>query len=199
MSNRFCDNHGMKRKLEFVDAVQGLVPNEPFIQQAAQVVPEEMLPEPPLNAAREFVGIIRKWRQSHCLATNGPLFGDSRLKTRPDQPLSRPEKCCQKSMNNGSSRIRLRYAMRVKSAEFWIRLGEPGQALLELQHLPEEIKQNPWVVKVMVSAAGAASRWQQLPPTADVPAPEAATAANEVTPETGRSPSIPTQVTSAAD
>jgi hypothetical protein len=34
-------------------------------------------------------------------------------------------------------------------------LGEPFEALAEIQALPETANRNPWVVKVMVSAIGA--------------------------------------------
>jgi len=47
------------------------------------------------------------------------------------------------------------HALRVKSAEYWLMLGEPFEALAELQMLPDPVKRDPWVVKVMVYAAGA--------------------------------------------
>lgn len=40
--------------------------------------------------------------------------------------------------------MRFRDALRVKSAEFWLKLGEPYPALLELQHLPDRIQTHPW-------------------------------------------------------
>lgn len=34
-------------------------------------------------------------------------------------------------------------AVALKSAELWLRLGEPMQALLELQHLPDDARKHP--------------------------------------------------------
>ena len=38
----------------------------------------------------------------------------------------------------------LKDAVRIKSAEFWLKLGEPGRALLELQRLPMRAWNHPW-------------------------------------------------------
>jgi hypothetical protein len=43
-----------------------------------------------------------------------------------------------------STQMRLRDALHVKSAEFWLKLGEPYPALLELQHLPDRVQTHPW-------------------------------------------------------
>ena len=48
--------------------------------------------------------------------------------------------------------LSLRDALRVRSAEFWLRLGQQGQALMELQKLPERARRDPWAVKVFRSA-----------------------------------------------
>jgi len=59
-------------------------------------------------------------------------------------------------MGKGRNKIRLEDALLVKSAEYWLKLGEPIQALMELQQLPESKKKDAWVVKIFVSATGAA-------------------------------------------
>jgi predicted Zn-dependent protease len=41
----------------------------------------------------------------------------------------------------------LRDALRVRSAEMWLRLGEPSQALLELQKLPKRAQRDPLVAR----------------------------------------------------
>ncbi len=51
--------------------------------------------------------------------------------------------------------LRQRDAMRVKSAERWLRLGEPRQALLELQRLTRQAWNHPWTEQVMWRAAQA--------------------------------------------
>jgi hypothetical protein len=48
------------------------------------------------------------------------------------------------------------HALQVKSAEYWLILGEPFEALAELQTLPDVAKRDPWVLKVMVKATGMA-------------------------------------------
>jgi len=65
------------------------------------------------------------------------------------------EECSHNSTGKRRSKFRLKDALHVKSAEYWIKLGEPVQALLGLQHLQKRSKKDPWVVKVFVSAMGA--------------------------------------------
>ena len=48
--------------------------------------------------------------------------------------------------------IALPEAIRVKSAEFWLKLGYPIQALLELQRLPPLGRKHPWASRVFVTA-----------------------------------------------
>jgi hypothetical protein len=40
--------------------------------------------------------------------------------------------------------MRFRDALRVRSAEYWLKLGEPYPALLELQQLPHRAQSHPW-------------------------------------------------------
>ena len=51
--------------------------------------------------------------------------------------------------------IPLECALKIKSAEFWLKLGDPTQALLEIQDLPEFLQTHPWPLKVRVAATGA--------------------------------------------
>ncbi len=44
--------------------------------------------------------------------------------------------------------ISLRNAILLKSAELWLRLGEPMQALLELQQLPDSIRKHPHAIEI---------------------------------------------------
>ena len=45
--------------------------------------------------------------------------------------------------------LTIKDAVRVKSAEFWIKLGEPRQALSELQQLPRRLWNHPSVRMVL--------------------------------------------------
>jgi len=40
------------------------------------------------------------------------------------------------------------HAVYVRSAELWLRLGEPFEAMLELQKLPKRSAKHPWAQRV---------------------------------------------------
>ena len=46
--------------------------------------------------------------------------------------------------------------IRVKSAEFWLKLGRPDQALAEIQSLPRSAQNHPSVLKVHLAVVRAA-------------------------------------------
>jgi hypothetical protein len=47
-------------------------------------------------------------------------------------------------------------AMRIKSAELWLRLGEPLEALGDIESLPQSLRRHSWVHKLHSSAMRAA-------------------------------------------
>jgi len=47
--------------------------------------------------------------------------------------------------------IHLSDALRIKSAEFWLKLGETEQALLEIRSLPEHLQNHPWVLRTRLA------------------------------------------------
>ena len=51
-------------------------------------------------------------------------------------------------------RVKLAFpdALRLMSAELWLRLGEPVQALLELQKLTKSAAKHPWAERVFQMA-----------------------------------------------
>jgi hypothetical protein len=51
-----------------------------------------------------------------------------------------------------NGRFSLSHAIRVKSAEYWLRLGEADEALRELEALPKHAWNHPAAVKVRVAA-----------------------------------------------
>jgi len=51
-------------------------------------------------------------------------------------------------MKNRHEPIPLKTAVRVKSAELWLKLGEPMQALRELQRLSYRDRRHPWAMRV---------------------------------------------------
>lgn len=58
-------------------------------------------------------------------------------------------------MKRGKSTLRLADALRVKSAEMWLHMGEPVQALMELKKLTRKAWRHPWTEQVMWRAAQA--------------------------------------------
>jgi hypothetical protein len=48
--------------------------------------------------------------------------------------------------------LRLREALPVRSAEYWLQLGQPDRALEELQTLPASTRQQPWPLRVQLNA-----------------------------------------------
>jgi hypothetical protein len=42
------------------------------------------------------------------------------------------------------------HALRVKSAEFWLKLGEPDQAMIELRRLSRNSRRHPLAIKVQL-------------------------------------------------
>ena len=48
--------------------------------------------------------------------------------------------------------LRLREALPVRSAEYWLQLGQSDLALKELETLPETVRQHPWPLRVQLAA-----------------------------------------------
>ncbi len=120
----------MKRKQQFLQAVQILAPNDPFIYQAAQRIPEELLPIAPGGVALELVVAMQR-RQCANQGNNCQRAAES------ERPLS------------------LSHQLRIKSAEYWLKLGEADQALKELERLPKGASSHPAALKAVVNALGA--------------------------------------------
>ena len=55
-------------------------------------------------------------------------------------------------MKTSQIRIPLCDALRIKSAELWLRLGQPMQALMELQQLKTRAQKHPWTRRVFRAA-----------------------------------------------
>ncbi len=51
-----------------------------------------------------------------------------------------------------AKQMRLNHGLRIKSAEFWLKLGQPMPALLELQQLPKKAQQCEWARQVFRNA-----------------------------------------------
>lgn len=52
--------------------------------------------------------------------------------------------------------VPVEHAVRAKSAEFWLRLSEPLEALAEIENVPHWARRNSWVHRVHAAAVCAA-------------------------------------------
>ena len=53
--------------------------------------------------------------------------------------------------------LRLREALPVRCAEYWLQLGQPDLALKELETLPRTVRQHPWPLRVQLAALTASN------------------------------------------
>jgi predicted Zn-dependent protease len=58
-------------------------------------------------------------------------------------------------MRVAQRKLALKDALRVQSAELWLRLGDAQQALRELEHLTRDARKDPWTERVLRSACRA--------------------------------------------
>jgi len=58
-------------------------------------------------------------------------------------------------MKRSESRLPIRDALHVKSAELWLEMGQPVQALVELEKLRKAARKHPWAAQVFRCVASA--------------------------------------------
>jgi hypothetical protein len=130
----------MKRKRQFLNAVQILAPGDTFILNAAQRVPEENLPGFPGGAALGLVVALQKLM---------PWAGDnSSARNREKQECTRPE-------GHDQGQLSMSHALRIQSAHYWLKLGEAEQALQELKALSSSAWSHPSAVKARLAVVRA--------------------------------------------
>jgi hypothetical protein len=134
----------MNKKETFLHAVRILAPGDSQIMRAAEQVSEETLPVAPGGVALEFVAAMHR-------ATT-PLPCRSRFKPAATRHQALP------APGQSQPRMHLNEALKVKGAEYWLKLGQPARALVELQSLPEDAQKHPWTLKVHIAALGAVRR-----------------------------------------
>jgi hypothetical protein len=132
----------MDKKQSFLKAVQILAQDDAFITKAAQCVSEESLADLPGGAALEFVVAMQR--------LTGPPW--------PCRDRFRPASRGLSAKSTGriaQQPIPLEHALKLKSAELWLKLGQSEQALLEIKNLPSEFQNHPSVVKVHLAVVRA--------------------------------------------
>jgi hypothetical protein len=127
----------MKRKQQFLKAVQILAPGDALILNAAQRVPEERVPLAPGGAAIEFVAALHKLIPWPSLESSCPGRGDPNVREHSER---------------ASGLLSMEDTLRVRSARCWLELGEPDEALRELEALPSRAWNHPSAVKVRLAA-----------------------------------------------
>jgi hypothetical protein len=130
------------RKQRFMRAIRLLAPGDQLMYQAAQRIPEERLPALPGGATLEFVAAFQELRKS----INLPIKSNARRSGRHKPGRHQP--------SPNKDRLPLSHALRIRSAEYWLRLGEADQALRELEALPKSALNHPSAVETRVAAVG---------------------------------------------
>jgi hypothetical protein len=128
-----------------MQAVQILAPGDQLIFQAAQRIPEERLPAFPGGVALELVAAFQRLRESTSINIPNKLKTHAARDAGHHKPAPHPAT----SINGRLSRC---HALRVKSAEYWLRLGEADEAVRELGDLPQSAWNHPSANKVRVAA-----------------------------------------------
>lgn len=136
MSKCPCDDGRMKRKEQFLKAVQILAPGDAFILHAAQHVPEESLPTFPGGAALELVVALQKLMHS----------ADYTLSAR-----NQEAPCRRREGGQDQGSLSMSHALRIQSAHYWLKLGEADQALRELKALSSSAWRHPSAVKARLA------------------------------------------------
>ena len=129
MSKCACDDGRMKRKQQFLRAVQILAPGDQFILKAAERVPEESLPVAPGSAALDLVIAMQKLMP----------------------PAARDCSTRNLDRNRPEGQLSMSHALRIQSAHYRLKLGEVDQELLELGALSAGASEHPSAVKARVA------------------------------------------------
>ena len=76
---------------------------------------------------------------------------------RPTAPAPRPEQLDLGFDQLTATGLPLRAALPVRSAEYWLQLGQPSLALTELASLPDAVRRHEWPMRVRLAALNAAN------------------------------------------
>jgi hypothetical protein len=148
----------MNNRKQFLEIVQMLAANDRLILNTVQLVTEEALPAYPGAAALEFLAAMEKLKPLLAECTTLSLRpGRHELQVGNGSIPKASHKNCQAAINRKERRkgLPLADALRVKSAEYWLGLGQPAEAMLQLDKVSEDSKKHAWFLKTQISAVGA--------------------------------------------
>jgi len=127
--SRFANIARMNRN-QFFNAGQILAPDNRTTPQSAQCVPEQTLPARATGAAFELIVVVQ---EPDVRINNIPVRVTVQTRVVPQQ-------------------LAITHALRIKSAEHWLKLCEPDRALRELEALPSRGWDHPLAVKARLAA-----------------------------------------------
>jgi hypothetical protein len=131
----------MNKKTKFMQAVKNLAPNDNFIINMAQSVREDVLPQYPGIYALELVAGLQRIK---CLCP--VITGLWRFNAGPqNEPVNLDEEL-------PGSNLKLKDAMEIRSAEYWLKLGHWEEALDALEKLSDAAKSSSWALSVYSQA-----------------------------------------------
>jgi hypothetical protein len=152
------------KRQKFIRAIEILAPGDQSILEAAERVDEETLPLFPGSAALEFVVAMEKNRE-------WPRIIGRQMRPRCPEQLeirklwasrrAKPGTKAKPRSTFNSIPLTLDNALLVKNAEYWLKLGQPAQAIMELEKLPKNAEIHPWALGVLGSAIFAAWEMRQ--------------------------------------
>jgi hypothetical protein len=162
----------MNRKQKFMQAVRILAPGDQFILRAARGVREETLPMAPGGAALEFVATMEKVKAAEPSASPPARAAAPERSGRIEagagmQPSAGPRGQDLEPAERKQGQLPMQEALRVKSAEFWLKLGQPVQALMELNQVPDSLRKHPWALRVFLAAMRQAWESNEYPAHAE--------------------------------
>ena len=159
MSKCLLHSARMNRKQQFLLAVRILAPNDALLYEAAKRVREDDLPIRPGGVALQFVCGLQRVISVNGASEDGT---GNHLPWRNSSICHHPH--ADYGMESGGydetevthEGLAMKEALQVRSAEYWLSLGQPVQALAELQRLTESTRNHPWATKVLLRAIGCA-------------------------------------------
>jgi hypothetical protein len=169
MNNETCKT----RKQQFIQAVRILAPGDQFIHEAARGIPEDKLPIFPGGAALEFVAAMERLkpsttgtattsRSSPSTSRQGQNHQDQLARVKPAQYPKNQHETFDAYETETKIGLALKQALRIKNAEYWLKLGEAELALRELEGLPSRSWNHPAAMKARVAAMGALRERSQI-------------------------------------
>jgi len=153
MSQWFGQTPPMNTKELFLQAVGILAPGDRGIHAAARRIAEDTLSIAPGGMALDFV--VRMQSRSQSMSRARAVCRERSGRRHPRKSTKSPVLPI-RPVADLEPLLTLEEAIRVQSAEYWLKLGEPAEALNELDRLPPSARQLRRVWRVWLAAVDTA-------------------------------------------